>query len=79
MTKSLILAVATAALLSACGGSTYRPPVTEEVPNSASESVGGFISYLKELIASSADTLEPVDISNVTPPTDDSGDPTPIE
>jgi hypothetical protein len=43
------------------------------VPASASASAMGLIDYLKLLVASSADTLEPVDVSAVTPQTDDAG------
>lgn len=66
-----------AAALSACGGGggSSNPPATSEVPNSASQSVGGFIAYLRDLVASSADQLEPVDISGVTPPTTDTAEP----
>jgi len=40
--------------------------------------VTGFIAYLEALIASMADTLEPVDVSTVTPPTDDTAEPLPV-
>ncbi len=66
---------ATLAVLGGCGGSDDPPPVTAQVPASASASTGGFIDYLMALIASSADSLEPVDISMVSPPADDTGDP----
>ncbi len=79
MKKSLILAFGAAAVLTACGGGDDPPPATEAVPTSASSSVGGFINYLKELVVASADTLEPVDVSNVTPPTDDSAPPTVVD
>ncbi|HET6599359.1 MAG TPA: hypothetical protein VFG60_05300 [Burkholderiaceae bacterium] len=77
MKTSLIPALCVAAVLTACGGSddAAPPAVTSEVPASASQSVAGFIDYLKALVASAADTLEPVDVSAVTPPTDDTGEP----
>jgi len=69
-------ALAAAALVTACGGNDHNdPPATSEVPDSASASVGGFIDYLKRLVASSADALEPVDTSMVTAPVDDTGEP----
>ncbi len=74
-------ALATAALLSACGGDDFNntaPPVTSEVPASASQSVDGFIAYLKQLVVVMDDTLEPVDTSSVTAPTDDTAEPQPI-
>lgn len=68
-----------AVFLTACGGGDDdTPPVTEAVPPSASASSTGFIEYLKQLVAASADMLEPVNVSAVTPPTDDSSEPTPI-
>lgn len=65
--------------LVACGGDDFNnntPDVTAEVPASASASVGGFIDYLMKLVVSSADMLEPVNISAVTAPTDDTVEPT---
>ena len=73
------LAVAgAAALLTACGGggsSSDIIPPTSLVPPEASQSVANFIFYIQELVASSADTLEPVDISQVSPPVDNTGEP----
>ena len=68
-------------LLVACGGGddtpspAAAPPVTSEVPATASMSVAGFLSYLKQLVVADADTLEPVDVSAVTPPTADDAEP----
>ena len=67
-----------AALVAACGGGgddDALPPATSEVPASASASVDGFIDYLKKLVASSADMLEPVDTAAVTGPTDETSEP----
>lgn len=63
------------AVLGGCGGSDDPPPVTAQVPASASASTGGFIDYLMALIASAADGLEPVDVSMVSPPADETSDP----
>ena len=83
MNKSwIVVASVAAAALAACGGSTDEtpaPPVTQEVPGSASASVGGFIAYLVALVASDADMLEPVDVSAVTPPSDDAAEPSVID
>ena len=80
MKKSWILALAAAATLAACGGGDDdTPPVTEQVPPSASASATGLIDYLKQLVAASADMLEPVDVSAVTPPTDDAVEPTTVD
>jgi len=80
-------AAAVTALVSACGGggdfnNTPTPPppaVTSQVPASASTSLNGFIDYLKLLVVASADTLEPVDTSTVTPMTDETSEPQPID
>ncbi len=83
MKRSLILSLCVvAASLSACGGGgddNSTPPPTSQVPASASASIGGFIDYLKALLAASADALEPVDVSAVTPPADDAAEPTPVD
>ena len=80
MKKILALALASALVLVACGGSDDTPPPpTAQVPASASQTVGGFIAYLQALIASAADMLEPVDVSTVTPPTDDTIEPQTVD
>jgi hypothetical protein len=83
MKRSLMLALCTAAALSGCGGGSDTPPpapaVTSEVPAAASQSVDGFIGYLKALVASAADALEPVDVSAVTPPSDDTAEPSVVD
>ena len=63
MKKTLCAAIVAASVLGACGGSDDppQPPATSQVPASASQSVDGFIGYLKQLVASMADMLEPVD------------------
>jgi hypothetical protein len=81
MKKSLILALAAGALLLvACGGNNDTPPsATAQVPASASQTVGGFIAYLQALVVSAADTLEPVDVTAVTPPSDDTSEPQTVD
>jgi len=80
MKKTLFAAVVTASVLGACGGSDDPPPpATSQVPASASQSVDGFIGYLRQLVASVADMLEPVDTSTVTPPTDDTAEPQTVD
>ena len=75
-----LIGLACAGLLCACGGGDddSTPPVTSEVPPSASASVAGLIRYLKALVVADADTLEPVDVSAVTLPTDDLNEPADI-
>ncbi len=72
--------LAAAGLQAACGGDNFQaPPATSQVPDSASQSVQGFISYLQALVVSSADMLEPVDTSTVTPPTDETSEPVAVD
>jgi hypothetical protein len=80
MKKSWIFALCMAASLAGCGGGgEHTPPVTESVPASASASSAGFIGYLMALVATTADTLEPVDLSAVaSPPPDATSEPVPI-
>ena len=79
-THAILAALSAAALLAACGGGgDHSPPATSEVPASASTSVDGFIDYLKKLVASSADTLEPVDTAAVTGPTDETSEPQKVD
>ena len=77
MKKTLLAAVLAAAVLAACGGGDDNgpPPATAQVPASASQSIDGFISYLKELVASAADMLEPVDTTGVSGPSDETSEP----
>jgi hypothetical protein len=82
--KTSLAAIAVAALAAACGGSDFvsTPPPTSQVPASASQSIDGFIAYLKLLVATSAsmaDRLEPVDTSMVTGPTDETSEPQPVD
>jgi ABC-type glycerol-3-phosphate transport system substrate-binding protein len=81
MKKTLIAAFAAASVLAACGGDDFRadPAPTSQVPASASQSVDGFIDYLKQLVASAADMLEPVDTSGVVGPTDETSEPQKVD
>ena len=77
MKKTLLGALMAAVLVTACGGGDDNPPppATAQVPASASQSIDGFISYLKELVASAADMLEPVDTTGVAGPSDETSEP----
>ena len=80
MKNAWILALCAAAALGACGGGdddvpAPAPPVTQQVPPAANTSVAAFIAYLKALVVADADMLEPVDVSTVTPATDDTIEP----
>jgi hypothetical protein len=84
MNKTLVSMLCAAALLGACGGggdddsTPTTPPVTEQVPPSVNTSVTSFMGYLVALLASAADALEPVDVSAVTPATNDTVEPDPV-
>jgi hypothetical protein len=80
-TKATVAALSAAAILVACGGGGDHndPPATSEVPASASASIDGFVAYLKKLVASSAETLEPVDTAAVTGPTDETSEPQKVD
>ena len=79
--KFLIAACTATVFLAACSGGNDQspPPVTQQVPDSASQSVAGLVDYLKLLVVASADTLEPVDISAPSLPTDDSSEPSVVD
>ncbi len=76
---TVALSLAAAVLLAACGGGDDEPAATSEVPSSASESIGGFVTYLKRLVVSSDDTLEPVDTMSVVGPTDETSEPVAVD
>jgi hypothetical protein len=76
----MVAALSAAAFVAACGGGgDNTPPATSEVPASASASVDGFVDYLKKLVASAADMLEPVDAAAVAGPTDETSEPKPVD
>jgi hypothetical protein len=78
MKKTSLAALMAAVVVTACGGGDDNPPppaATEQVPASASQSIDGFVSYLKELVASAADMLEPVDTADVSGPSDETSEP----
>ncbi len=82
MKTSYVAALAAAVVLAACGGggdSAVAPGPTEQVPASASTSASGFIDYLKALVASAADMLEPVDTSGVIAQKDDVTEPQAVD
>lgn len=80
-TKATLAALVVAGLVGACGGNDFQspPPPTSQVPASASQSIDGFIAYLKLLVVSAADMLEPVDTSAVTGPKDETSEPQSVD
>ena len=83
MNKSHAMMFAALLALTGCGGgdddTPAPPPVTEQVPPQASVTVTALIDYLRALIAADADTLEPVDVSAVTPATDETSEPVVVD
>jgi hypothetical protein len=76
MKKMVVMMLCVAASLAGCGGGgDDTPPATSQVPASASASIGGFIAYLQALVVAQDDTLVPVDVSGVTPPSDELSSP----
>ena len=78
MKKTSLAALMAAIVVTACGGGDDNPPppaATAQVPASANQSIDGFVSYLKELVASAADMLEPVDTAGVAGPSDETSEP----
>ena len=86
MNKSLMIALLASATLVACGGGGGDsgsaemdvPAATAEVPAAASASTAGWSDYVKRLLATAPETLEPVDVSAVKGPTDDGAEPAPV-
>ena len=80
MKKSTVAVLSAAAFVTACGGD-YRsaPPVTSEVPSSATKTIDGFTAYLQELVVASADMLEPVDTEGLTFPVDETSEPSKVD
>lgn len=84
----MIAAAGGLAALAACGGGGMDdapPPVQpsappgDAVPASASQSIGGYIGYLTQLVKVQLDTAQPVDVSQVTPPTSETAGPLPTQ
>lgn len=81
----LTLIALSTAVISACGGGSddavpvvppvIVPPVTAEVPPSASATEAGLFAYLDALFKASADGLEPVDLSTFAPKLSDDTEP----
>jgi hypothetical protein len=76
------LVVGAAGALASCGGSDHDdnnvPPVAIDFnipPASASASVDGFIAFMKGVVATTPDTLAPLDVANFVAPTSDTTEP----
>lgn len=69
--------------LASCGGSSNNdtppapPAASNQPPASASSSVAGFIAYLKTLVVTMQDTVEPLDLTGFIAPVSDTTEPDP--
>nr|WP_316642470.1 hypothetical protein [uncultured Roseateles sp.] len=86
MNKLQLALIATSTVvITACGGGydapevmvppVITPPVTAEVPPSASATEAGLFAYLDALFKANADGLEPVDLSSFNPTLSDTTEP----
>ena len=79
--RVLVVASATAAVLSACGGDSHNDGGTAAnggdgsgLPASATSSSAGFMAYMATLVATAGDSAEPINLGTASIPTDDNGD-----
>ena len=77
--KTWAWAGAAAIALAGCGGGGGDNSPTSQVPLTAMQSIGGYISYLEALVTVHDDTLSPVDVSGLTPPTDETSSPVSVD
>lgn len=81
-TRILISLASAAVLLAACGGGgddpVAVPPVTSEVPASASASSAGLVSYLVALSQAMADLFDPVSLDSFAPVRPETTEPEPV-
>ncbi len=82
---SLVLVLASAALLAGCGGggsdapATPPPAATDVVPDSASAGTQGLKSYLMALSKLLPEDAEPLDLSSFAPQTSDDAEPEAVD
>lgn len=79
MRRYVWAAAAATVVLAACGGGDgpgLNP--TASVFESAQASVQGFIDYLRELVQTMPENLEPVSVSGITPSTSETAEPVPV-
>jgi len=83
---AVLIGAASAVTLASCGGgddddngnTPVTPPVTSnQPPASASQSVDGFIAFLKTVVPTKPETSEPLDVTGFVAPTNETGEPDP--
>jgi hypothetical protein len=76
-----LVGLACAGLLTACGGGSDAepvvvvPPVTDAIPDTASQNSMGLVTYLTALSTAAADDKDPLDLSKFTPAQPDDTEP----
>lgn len=81
MNKTFFVAAAAVVVLAACGGGSDPPPPgpTEAIPDAASQSSAGLVSYLEALSAAPADDREPLALDRFAPPAPEDTEPEPLK
>ena len=78
-TRTWIVMLAAAAALAACGGGggggAPMTPPADSVPDSASASVGGMLSWLKQLAGLAPEDKEALDAARFAPPQPEDSEP----
>lgn len=79
-TIRLVALLATAALMTACGGGDNNTPAAPAAEASVPATVGDSVSALTDFAAQQppSETDEPLLLGNVVPATDDTAEPTPL-
>ena len=77
---TLMLCCAVAVLLAACGGRSEPavPAVTDAIPDSASQSSTGLVTYLSALTKATAEDKDPLDLSAFNPVQPEDTEPEPL-
>ena len=79
MKKQWVLAsVLATAFLAGCGGGSSSSVITAPPAQSISDTVSVLVQYVQQLIATTSDSSEPVDINGLTLVADDTAEPTAI-
>ncbi|HEY2925659.1 hypothetical protein [Piscinibacter sp.] len=76
---TLMLCCAAAVLLAACGGrSEPAPAVTDAIPDTASQSSAGLVTYLSALSKATPEDKDPLDLSTFNPVQPEDTEPEPL-
>ena len=79
---TLMLCCSAAVLLAACGGGSAPapavPPVTDAIPDTASQSSTGLVTYLSALSKATPEDKDPLDLSAFNPAQPEDTEPEPL-